>query len=821
MSYYRACFSIAGDTLSPGHSLSFSKRETIVSKGGTFELGFFQPGTSLKIYLGIWYKMFVPKEVVWVANRDTPLSDPSSSRLDLSEDGNLLLFQGSSWIPVWSTNLTFPGSNLTEAVLGEDGNLVLRDGSNQSRIFWESFNHPTDTWLPGSKVGINKLISWKNSEDPAPGVFSFGLDPNGSNQYFLEWNRSQIYWSSGVWNGRSFSSVPQMNGLSSIFNYTFVPSKNESEAYFTYSFRNPSYISKCRIDFRGQLRLLAWWGTGPWEWSVFWSAPWNLSDVFALCGAFGVCRDNLSNPCECLRGFEPFSVTDWSGGCVRKSPLHCENNTYANGKKDWFLKISNMQLPVYSKAYLAVNASRCELACMENCFCTAYAYNRSGCMIWEGALFNLRQLSDGGETRQDIYLRLAAAEYQNTKGKKWKVLVVVLVPTVGLLVCLFICFSSKRKLKCIGEKASSNNLLLFDFDAELYVIDDGMNTSNNLKRREKDAELPLFSYKSVSAATNKFSNMNKLGEGGFGPVYKGKLLQGKEIAVKMLSKRSGQGIEEFRNETILIAKLQHRNLVRILGCCIERDEKILIYEYLPNQSLDFYLFDQTKKKMLEWGTRIRIIEGIAQGLLYLHRYSRLRIIHRDLKPSNILLDCEMNPKISDFGMARIVGDNETQANTHRIVGTYGYMSPEYAMDGLYSIKSDVFSFGVLILEIVSGKKNTGFYNSESLNLLRYAWELWKDDQILELMESTIGYPSSTSIILRFINIGLLCVQESPTDRPTMPDVVSMISNEHAPLPTPKQPAFTRGRNVIDTNSTIDNPEICSKNSLTISTMEAR
>ncbi|XP_059437486.1 G-type lectin S-receptor-like serine/threonine-protein kinase B120 [Corylus avellana] len=245
-----------------------------------------------------------------------------------------------------------------------------------------------------------------------------------------------------------------------------------------------------------------------------------------------------------------------------------------------------------------------------------------------------------------------------------------------------------------------------------------MNTENNTKKQEKkDAELPLFSFESILAASNNFSIVNKLGEGGFGHVYKS--ARGQGIAVKMLSKRSGQGIEEFRNETILIAKLQHRNLVRLLGCCIERDEKILIYEYMPNKSLDFYLFNQNKKKMLGWETRIQIIEGIAQGFLYLHQYSRLRIIHRNLKHSNILLDSEMNQKISYFGMARIVGGNEKQANTNRIVGTFGYMSPEYAMDGLYSIKSDVFSFGVLVLEIVSGRKNTSFYNNESLNLLRY------------------------------------------------------------------------------------------------------
>jgi hypothetical protein len=425
MSYYRACFSIAANTLSPGHSLSYSKRETMVSQGGTFELGFFQPGTSLKIYLGIWYKRFGQKDnTFWVANRENPLSDPSSSTLHLSEEGNLLLFQGSSKIPFWSTNLTFPGSNITEAVLGDDGNFVLRGRSNASSIFWESFNHPTDTWLPGAKLGVDKLISWKNSEDPAPGVFSLGLGPNGSNRAFLEWNRSQIYKISELLNSIYLNSTSE---ISILFNYIFVSSKNER--YLTYSLRNPSTLARIRIDQTGQLRGLVWLA-GVSNWSTFWYSPKNLSDVYALCGAFGVVQypNNFSNPCECLKGFKPFSMedarlNDWSGGCVRKSTLQCENNTHVNVKKDWFMKISNMRLPVYSKAYLALNASSCELACMENCSCTAYAYNRSGCMIWDGDLLNLCQLSHDGKIGQDIYLRLAAAEYQNTKGEMKSILI--------------------------------------------------------------------------------------------------------------------------------------------------------------------------------------------------------------------------------------------------------------------------------------------------------------------------------------------------------------------------------------------------------------
>jgi hypothetical protein len=468
LSCYRACFSIAGNTLSAGQSLSFSKNESILSQGGTFELGFFTPSSSVKIYLGIWHKWFVPKEAVWVANRENPLSDPTSSRLDLSEDGNLLLFEGSSKIPFWSTNLTFPGSNITEAILRDDGNFVLRNRSNRSSIFWESFNHPTDTWLPGAKLGVDKLISWKNSEDPAPGVFSFGLDPNGSNQSFLEWNRSQIYWSTGVWNGEThtFAFVPEMT-LNDLFNYSFV--SNENGRYLTYSFYNLSFRSKFVMRSTGNIQQLLWL-SGPLVWNSFWSVPRDQSDVYALCGGFGVYSGNSSSPCECLKGFEPISTNytsrkDWSGGCVRKFPLQCENITYANGKKDWFTKIPFLRLPVNSKAYSAASVRNCEVACMNNCSCTAYAYNSSGyCVIWEGALLNLQQLSGGGEI---MYLRLAADEHQSTKGElknlhkfmssfvRNVLILHSLLYMVELIVILVIII--RQKMESMGRCASSNN----------------------------------------------------------------------------------------------------------------------------------------------------------------------------------------------------------------------------------------------------------------------------------------------------------------------------------------------------------------------------
>ncbi|KAG2559167.1 putative receptor-like protein kinase At4g00960 [Panicum virgatum] len=323
-------------------------------------------------------------------------------------------------------------------------------------------------------------------------------------------------------------------------------------------------------------------------------------------------------------------------------------------------------------------------------------------------------------------------------------------------------------------------------------------------------------------ATDNFSEENKLGQGGFGAVYKGQLPDGLEIAIKRLASHSGQGFTQFRNEVQLIAKLQHRNLVRLLGCCSQEEEKILVYEYLPNKSLDFFIFDQDKRALLDWSKLHAIIEGIAHGLLYLHKHSRLRVIHRDLKPSNILLDGEMNPKISDFGLAKIFSSNNTQGNTtKRVVGTYGYMAPEYASEGIFSIKSDVFSFGVLVLEILSGKRNSGSHQcGDFINLIGYAWQLWEEGRWADLVDASLVPKTHSVEMMKCINIALLCVQENAIDRPTMVDVVAMLSSETMIPAEPKQPAYFNVR-VGNEEASITATDSYSINDVTISVTTPR
>ncbi|KAG7942623.1 hypothetical protein I3843_16G112800 [Carya illinoinensis] len=416
-------------------------------------------------------------------------------------------------------------------------------------------------------------------------------------------------------------------------------------------------------------------------------------------------------------------------------------------------------------------------------------------------------------------LSLAAAEEgdHENQNQKGRLLVIVLVSSGATIVLLLgsvwvMCYLRKRKVKLTGTVLKARK------EKEAKV--NGIATAGNLNTNVPDLE--VYSYADIEMATNKFSFENKLGEGGYGPVYKGVLVNKQEIAVKKLSKASTQGFEEFKNEVTLTAKLQHVNLVRVLGFCIERDEQMLIYEYMPNKSLDFYLFDSARRFLLDWKKRVHIIEGITQGLLYLQEYSRLTIIHRDLKASNILLDNEMKPKISDFGMAKIFSKDEHEANTGRIVGTYGYVPPEYVKKGLYSTKSDVYSFGVLILQIISGKKNACFYGlNEDLNLLEYAYDSWKSGKGKEFMDPSLDDTVSSCKLIRCLQIGLLCVQENAADRPSILEISSMLKSESAALTIPKIPAFsTKGNRDEQTKSQIQ-LENCSINDTTLSQMVSR
>ncbi|GJN11509.1 hypothetical protein PR202_ga29707 [Eleusine coracana subsp. coracana] len=328
----------------------------------------------------------------------------------------------------------------------------------------------------------------------------------------------------------------------------------------------------------------------------------------------------------------------------------------------------------------------------------------------------------------------------------------------------------------------------------------------------EDAEMVeslMIDVSTLRAATGDFNDSNKLGEGGFGALYKGVLPGGEEIAVKRLSDSSKQGDDELKNELALVAKLKHKNLVRLVGVCLDEQERLLVYEYVPNRSLDLILFgsdenDEERREQLDWEQRYRIINGIARGLQYLHEDSQLRVIHRDLKASNILLDANMNPKISDFGLARIFTRDQTQAVTNTIAGTCGYMAPEYVMRGNYSVKSDAFSFGVIVLEIVTGRKNNDSYNSkQSGDLLNTVFEHWDAGTVMELVDPSMKGSFPEGDLLRCFHVGLLCVQGDPAARPMMSSVVMMLGTDTITLHAPSKPGvFARNNGTDMTVSTV-------------------
>ncbi|XP_061368793.1 receptor-like serine/threonine-protein kinase SD1-8 [Gastrolobium bilobum] len=654
------------------------------------------------------------------------------------------------------------------------------------------------------KTGLNRhLTSWKSTDDPSSGEYTYSVDPHGLPQLFLHKGNKKVF-RSGPWYGQQFKGDPVLRE-NPVFKPIFV--FDFDEVSYSYETKD-NIISRFVLSQSGLIQHFSW-NDHHSSWFSEFTIQGDRCDDYGLCGAYGTCNIKSSPVCKCLNGFEPrlqqeWRMLKWSGGCVSKNSQVCRNG-------DAFKQFTGMKLPDAAEFHTnySISIDHCEAECSKNCSCVAYAkldINASGkgCIAWFGDLFDIREVSVNG---QDFYVRVPVSELDsNVDGNKRKKLILLPV-TVSVTSTIIV-----SALWLIIKKWRRNGARETDFQL----------SAGRARSERNEFELPSFEIAIIEAATGNFSIYNKIGEGGFGPVYKGQLPSGREIAVKRLSESSGQGLQEFKNEVMLISQLQHRNLVKLLGCCIHGEDKMLVYEYMPNRSLDSLLFDETKRSVLSWQRRLDIITGIARGLVYLHRDSRLRIIHRDLKASNVLLDSEMNPKISDFGMARMFGGDQTEAKTKRVVGTYGYMPPEYAIDGHFSFKSDVFSFGVLLLELLSGKKNKGFLHPDhKLNLLGHAWKLCNEGRDLELMDPLLENEFPTSGVQRCIQVGLLCVQQLPEERPTMPSVLLMLESESVLLPKPGRPGLYSERCFSETDSSSRGRLNSGSNDLTVTLVEGR
>ncbi|KAK9937438.1 hypothetical protein M0R45_014230 [Rubus argutus] len=767
----------ATNTLKPGETLDSSS--SLVSANGKFTLNFQIYDNELANLSYLVIQNNASDIYAWVGNRKTPILYPLGM-LSLDRRNNTLKITHSDGdaVVLYSPSSETINSSVV-ATLMDSGNFVLEEMSSDGsakRVLWQSFDYPGDVLLPGMKLGVNhnsghiwSLSSWLTENSAVPGAFTLEWDPDGRELKIRR--RGVVYWSSGVFRDGNFEFIKHKR-----YNFSIVSNKNED--YFTYT----------AVD----------QGAKP---------EWLLSPIGRLYDVDGSLDIAEADSCYGYNTEGGCQIWDQPTKCRRFGDIFGQEKGYFNPTVP-----TGSYITTSSDSNASFSISDCKAACWANCDCVGFIFlfpNQTGCRFWTG---DLKFITDSA-TYTAIAVYFLTKKSASSRSHKWIWIATAIAAALLLMVlCIVCCRIRRRKFVLSGE-----NKTKIDVKALLNIRRSDTSTDGSMGQ-----DLRVFSYESVMAATDNFSIQNKVGQGGFGPVYKGKLSTCREIAVKKLSSCSRQGEVEFKNELILISELQHTNLVQLFGFCIHGEERMLIYEYMPNKSLDYILFDSTRGMLLDWEKRFNIIEGIAQGLLYLHKYSRLKVIHRDLKASNILLDENMNPKISDFGTARSFTLNEDEASTGRIIGTHGYMSPEYAMQGIYSGKSDVFSFGVLMLEIISGRKNNSFYSEHHvLNLVGYAWGLWQEGAGLELMDATLSDSCVNNQLLRCIHVALLCVEEKAEHRPTVSEAISMLTNKSLPLPIPTKPAFFPIRNSAGADARGNESEMLSANGLSNSTILGR
>ncbi|RCV26384.1 hypothetical protein SETIT_5G241300v2 [Setaria italica] len=739
----------ASDTVSRDQPLSGGHR--LVSKGGKFAVGFFQPDDTApdRWYLAIWYNKISKHTPVWIANRARPISNLDSSELTISQDGNMALLDRLQ-STIWATNITSNTSvsNSTVGIILDTGNFVLVPSSNTTDFLWQSFNEPTNVWLPGAKFGRNKvtghttrIVSWDSSVDPSPGYYTLLIDPDGSNQFIHQWNDSEIYWATGNWTGSMFTGMPEMASYpKALLKYEFVD--NDQESYFIYHINETILTAMFLMEVSGQVKGVAWLESAQ-DWVPFFAVPKAQCSVYFVCGSFAMCTENTFTFCSCLRGFNKQYEGNWlygnpRGGCTRKAKLQCGANSSRNTEIDGFYTLSIANLPdkASTSSIVAASADACKQACLNNCSCVAYFYDDS-CSLWYGDLINL--VSPDGSTGHVIYVRLAASEFFSGSTKTGKPLAVWALTGGAILIAIIVIAG----VLLVPMKKIYN------------------------KRNKIEGCLVVFSFRYLRTVTKNFSEI--LGRGSFGSVYKGILPDGTLVAVKKLDGLS-QGEKPFRAEVSTIGTIQHVNLIRLLGFCTEQSMKMLVYEYMPNGSLDRNIFASTPVE-LSWNVRFQIALGVAKGLSYLHEGCRSCIIHCDIKPENVLLDASFKPKIAVFGLAKLVGRDFSRVLT-TMRGTVGYLAPEWISGTAITPKADVFSYGMLLFEIMSGKRNSAWHqqNMKFFPVL-VATRLQEGGDIKALFDSEIMQDANLHEVGRACKVACWWIQDDENTRPAMREIV--------------------------------------------------
>ncbi|KAL6962070.1 hypothetical protein U1Q18_037024 [Sarracenia purpurea var. burkii] len=750
---------VSGDIF-PGSTLYASNpNETWTSPNKTFSLGFISDGSSFFAAITL---ADIP---VWKAGGDSGAADSSSS-LQFLADGNLRLINGSSAL-VWQSDTA--GRGVSSAVLDDSGNFVLQNGSVS---VWSTFDNPTDSILPTQNFTITKVLR--------SGLFSFNLLRPGN--LTLSWNDSIVYWNLGLNSSVNTNLTSPTLQLQSIGILSLFDQSLASAVIVAYSsdYADAGDIFRfLRLDSDGNLRIYSS-SMGSGTSTEGWAAVSDQCQVFGYCGNLGICSFNETSPiCGCpSENFELIDPKDSRKGCKRKVEIEdCPGSAT-------MLQLDNARFLTYppelSSEVFFIGISACRLNCLVSSSCIASTSLSDGTGLCYLKTANFVSGYQSAALPSTSYVKVCGPVVLNPSalslgvenGKGWRlhawIVGVVVVGTIFGLVLLegglwWWCFRNSPKF---GGLSAQYALIEYASGAPIQ-----------------------FSYKELEQATKGFKE--KIGAGGFGAVYRGVLAKKSVVAVKQLEGIE-QGEKQFRMEVATISNTHHLNLVRLIGFCSEGRHRLLVYELMKNGSLDNFLFpteEEESEKLLNWEYRFKIALGTARGITYLHEECRECIIHCDIKPENILLDENYNAKVSDFGLAKLINPKDHRYRTLTSVrGTRGYLAPEWIANLPITTKSDVYGYGMVLLEMVSGRRN--FEVSEETNGKKFsvwAYEEFEKGNVKGIVDyRLIDREINMEQVIRAIQVSFWCIQEQPSQRPMMGKVVQMLEGiiemEKPPVP---------------------------------------